>query len=1105
MDTLADLQTELNEINHVLAAPEGLPAASRAVILAALQARQADLQAQIAARSAPAEIRQRVTILFADLVGFTALAEKLDPEEAHDFLRQLWARLDQVIGQFGGQVDKHMGDGVMAVWGLRHPREDDPAQAIRAALTMQPALSDFCQYASLPALAMRVGVNTGLVSVAVIGAAEETNIIGDAVNVTARLEKAAPVGGVLISQATWEGARGLFAVQAQPPLTVKGKSDPLLTYLVVGETARDFGLTTRGLGGLSTRTIGRSAELTALQQAFLRASGGGGQQWVTVTGEAGVGKSRLLADFDRWLPSVPGGVTLLKGRAWPQAEFSPYALCRDWLSFYCRVDEQDTPTLAQGKLIAAFRAVLGQELGEEAAVFIGQLLGFGFREHPWVAHIVQDRPQIYGRSLVLLREFLTRLSAVRPLALLLEDLHWADAESLALLADLLVAPQSWRLCVVGLARPDFWQRPGNWVETADLPAIRHHWRLDLALLSPPIAAELARELLQNMARPPEWLITLLVERGGGNPYFMEELLRWLLDEGVITVTAQGWQAGAEPPPLVAVPGTVQGVFQSRLEQLAAAERATLQQAAVVGRVFWAEAVAYVGQEALPPPHWQALQQRAFVRRWPSSQLAGLTEYHFHHVLLRDVVYEYTLKKLRRVYHGRAAVWLAETAVAHPNEWAVMIARHYEQAEEAALAGEWYGRAGQRAQEMYAPDAAIGYYQKALTLLPDDAPREPQRMVWWQELGKVLRGQNRHAEAVAAFAAALAAATKLQDQAAQVRAWSNLSEMQGQQGALQVALDSAAAAETVARQLGHPAELARALAAKSWVFYRLGQAAQARVLSEEALALSTMQADRREMIESLITLGAAHWLLGRHDEFGRLAQQALALSRELGDRRYVGVLLNNLGANAYMQGDYEAAAALFGEALAAARAIGYRATERLALSNLGGALVGQERFETAVATLQQVIAMVGADRWYELPNTYRFLAEAYLGLGQTEAALHAAQSSLALAQEMGAQDLVGRAWRALGMALAEGERARQRPSGILPPEGTSAAACFAKSLEIFAGKKAESERARTLRAWAQQEAAQGNVAQGQALWQEAQGIFARLGLWREVERMGEGGE
>lgn len=1100
---------ELEQLEQAIVALEAQRATLGDAVVEAMLApareKLAELRTEAASRTL-SEQRKLMTILFADVSGFTAITETIDAEEMQDILRQLWARLDAAVLRFGGTIDKHIGDAIMAVWGINQLHEDDPVQAVRAGVALQKELEDWrleigdSPIANLQSpISMRVGINTGLASISFIASTGERNVIGDTVNLASRLEHAAPVNGVLISQATYDWIRGLFEVEPQPPLQVKGKVEPVQTYLAIREQPRTFEIQRRGLAGVTTRTIGREREAAFLHSAYQQAQSGAGLRWVTVTGEAGVGKSRLLAEFEHWIELRPEDIWYLKARAWPQTQRSPYFLLRDLLAFRFQIGDNDSLLVAREKLESGLVAVMGDPLGRETAAFLGQLAGLDFSQSQWIANIAADTGQIRGRARVLLEQFLTHLCASGPAVLLLEDLHWADEESLSLLADILNKPHPWPLCVVGVARPSFWERVGNWGQVA------HHRRLELAPLGQEVAADLVRELLQKVEQPPAWLVELLVERGSGNPYFTEELVRWLIEQDVIEAGEERWEVNAGRSVGLSVPGSIQGVLQARLERLNRPERAALQQAAVLGRAFWDGAVAYVGQEAIPTERWDALQKRDLVFRQAASQLPAETERHFKHALLRDVVYEYTLKKLRARYHKRAAEWLVQTAAERANEWAAVIAQHYEQAGELALAADWYGRAGKQAHDTFAPEAAVAYYQKALTLMPAGANYNTCCLTWSEGLGETLGGQARFTEAAEAYVTMRQAAAEAGNLIAQARAWNGLATMQQGQGNNRAMLESAGQAKSLAERAGANSELASALYRRGWAFYRLGDATTALAHGEQALAVSQTAGGRREQADSLKLLGLAYQVLGRFEQARSYQERALLIYREMGDRRSVASMLNNLGEMMRSSGDYAAAGQRYRDALAMIQEIGNRDLEIAVLNNLGAAGVGSGDYDEAEANLRQAIEMASAG-WFALSETYRFWAEACLGQARMMAAgpeqkaklieaWEAARRALVLGQETENQEFIGGAWRALGQVAAEIQDVEWKPAGVAP-----AAHWFGESLQIFTEMGAEAERARTMREWARYELDKGNGERGRQMWHKAQDMFSQLGMVMEVAQM-----
>jgi class 3 adenylate cyclase len=297
--------TEMEQLEHAMAALEAQRSTlGDGVVDAALAPMRDKLAALKAQQPSTEQHRKQVTVLFADVSGFTAMSETMDAEDVTGVMNALWQRLDAAIASCGGAIDKHMGDAVMALWGVQTAHESDPEQAIRAALAMQAALAAFRDERGVR-LAMRIGLNTGPVLLGEVGSTHEFTAMGDTVNLASRLEHAAPVGGVLISHDTYRHVRGLFDVQALEPITVKGKAEPVRVYVVQSAKPRAFRLGTRGVEGVETRMIGREAELKRLQDAVHAILQDREMQAVTIVGEAGLGKSRLLYEFQSWLELLP--------------------------------------------------------------------------------------------------------------------------------------------------------------------------------------------------------------------------------------------------------------------------------------------------------------------------------------------------------------------------------------------------------------------------------------------------------------------------------------------------------------------------------------------------------------------------------------------------------------------------------------------------------------------------------------------------------------------------------------------------------------------------------------------------------------------------------
>ena len=1098
--------TERKELERAIAALDEQRAALGDdvvdTMVAAAREKLAVLEAQRAV-----EQRKQVTVLFADISGFTAMSEMMDPEEVRDVMNAIWARLDGVIIAHGGTIDKHMGDAVMAIFGAPAAHEDDPERAVRTALAMQRETEDWNLEIgeSKPPISIRIGIHTGPVLLGVVGTTAEYTAMGDTVNLAQRLQEAAPARGILISHATYRRVRGVFSVWMKEPITVKGKAEPVPVYVVLQARPRAFRIASRGVEGVKTRMVGRETELAQLQEALRTVMETRKAQVITVVGEAGVGKSRLLYEFDSWIALLLERISHFKGRADEKMSSMPYFLIRDFFSFRFEIQDNDPAIVAREKLERGITEFMGAD-GVEKAHFIGHLIGFDFSASPYLRGILGDARQIRDRAFYYITQFFTAVARRGPTVVFLEDIHLANEGSLDLIDHLARECRQVPLLIVCLARPSLFERRPSWGERQTA-----YTRLELAPLSEESSAQLVAEILRRVDQVPDSLQELILSRAEGNPFYIEEFIKVLIEDGAIVTGAEQWQVRPERLTEIRVSPTIVGVLQARLDRLQPTEREMLQRASVVGRVFWEGALVRICESVGKridrgeiSAALQALCKKELIFRRDDSAFAGEREYIFKHAILHDVTYESVLKRLRRAYHAQVAAWLFERGGERVGEYAGLIGEHYEYADETIQAAGWYGRAGKQARNTYAPEVAIGYYQKALALLLSDEISKAytaQQISLYEGLAEMLLWQARYAEAAEACTAMREAAEVSGDVIAQARAWNRLSRTQDAQGDYPAALESASQAEDIsrrAREAGDAAkaELARALFRKGWGFYRLGDAKAALELGEQALALSSELNARREIADSLNLLGGVNSLLGHHGNAARYNTRAIALYQELGDRERIGAMLNHLGYHARLRGDYSATVALCQEALKIAYETGNRNAEMAFLSNLDGARVGMGEYRVAEYDLRRIIRwaeIAGQGGW--LSGTYRFLAEACLGQGKVDESLTTAQRALALGQGVGAPTLVGGAWRILGMALAQAAR-----SITIGDQAYDAAACFTESSRVFTEIGAEGERARTLREWAKYEMDQGDLARGEAAWQKARDLFARLGMELEVERM-----
>jgi class 3 adenylate cyclase/tetratricopeptide (TPR) repeat protein len=1045
----------------------------------------APLRARLAALTPRGEQRKQVTVLFADVSGFTALAEQLDPEAVRDLMNRLWTRLDDAILRHGGTIDKHIGDAVMALFGAPTAREDDAERAVRCALELQTILGGFTTESRGDApLAMRVGLHTGAVILGTVGTTGEWTALGDAVNLASRIEHAAPVGGVLVSHDTYRHVRGLFDVRALDPIQVKGKKDPVQVYAVDAAKERGFRIGSRGVEGMETPLVGRDPELRALQDAYREVVETGRARQLTVIGEAGIGKSRLLWAFVEWLELLPDSVLLFRGRANADLERAPYAVLRDLLFFRFQIRESDPPATARARLHEGLSALIGSE-ADAATDALARLVGlFDGTESNRDGRA--DAREIRARAFDGVCHMLRAAAERAPVTLLLEDLQWADDGTLDLLDQVAIQCADVPLVLVGLTRPALFDRRERWGLTDET-------RLELAPLSSDASGQLLDAILQRVPDLPEALRTRITTAADGNPFYLEELVKMLVEDGVVVKGDPHWSIRPERLRDLKVPPTLTAVLQARLDALPPDELTCLQRASVLGRSFWDGAVDALDTGELPLDALLAsLVARELVFPRSESAFTGTREYVFKHALLHEVVYESVLMRLRQTWHRRAAAWLQQRSGPRAALFASRIAEHWERAGEGAEAGHWHVRAGRQSQRTYALAEAATQYERALDRLAVEIPdARIGRLAAWEGLGEVRFWQAEYEPALEAFASLEEEAALAGDRPAQARSAERRAALLHEAGRVQEALVSAERASKLAEEAGDRLVHTRALVQRAWCAFRLGRPRDACALGSQALDRCPEGApqDRAGVLRLLL---AGHLSVSDYAAARTYGESALALYEEIGDSRGVGQAHNALGETALQVGDHARAEVHYSEALAIYRRIGHRNGELSALLNVGAARTLLGRYDEGRSLLEQAISLAPAG-WYALAEAERRRAEASLGLGDEATAVEAARAAVEAASRGESMEFLGLSLRTLGTVTAAvgpvevGERQ------------WDARSCFTESARILKEAALPAEGARTQRAWGLYELSEGRTQAGGARLRAARRIFTELGMPDEIAR------
>jgi class 3 adenylate cyclase len=628
------------------------------------------------------EERRVVTVLFADLVGFTSRAERLDPEDVRAILSPYYKRLREEIEAFGGTVEKFIGDAVMGVFGAPVAYGDDPERAVRAALRVREAVHELNDAGPELDLEVRIAVNTGEAVVA-LGARTwegEAMVAGDVVNTASRLQTHAPVDGILVGEETYRSTRSTVEYEEAEPVVAKGKAAPVAAWLALRASRLPGERTDWGVP-----IVGRESELAALAGSWDRVVAERQALLVTVVGPPGVGKTRLTSEFLDAVGKM--GVRTLRGRSFPYGASGPYGAFAQQVKQVAGIFDSDPPALALEKLERAVAELLeSAEDSAEVASHLAMLVGLGEAES------VPDRHILFFAA----RRLAEALARGRPTVLAFEDIHWADPSLLDLVEVLASRIREAPLLLLAHARPDLLDERPGW--GGGLPAYT-------ALALEPLDAEHARELAARLlAQGAAEHAERIAEAGEGNPLFIEELAASFAEQATPT--------GRD------LPTSIRGIVAARLDALPPPERAVLLEASVVGKVFWTGVLARLGThgDGLPAA-LDSLEQRDLIRREPVSRLRGEAQFRFKHMLIRDVAYATLPRAKRREGHAAVAAFLEEATA--DGESAAAIGHHWREAGNPKRAVEHFLAAAELASRGWAKGEAVKLYNDALALVPTD--------------------------------------------------------------------------------------------------------------------------------------------------------------------------------------------------------------------------------------------------------------------------------------------------------------------------------------------------------------------------------------------------
>ncbi|HSD85598.1 MAG TPA: ABC transporter substrate-binding protein, partial [Anaerolineae bacterium] len=688
------------------------------------------LQDKMRAASANVEgERKPVTILFTDIVGSTALAERLDPEEWKEIVSGAHQRVSEAVYRYEGTIAQLLGDGVLAFFGAPITHEDDPIRAVRAALDIQEAILAYAQelHGYVNDFQMRIGINTGVVVLGQVGSDMhmEYLAIGDAVNLAARLQSAARPGHVLISEATERMVKAAFDLEALGEITVKGKTGPIKVYEAVGPKAAPG--SGRGLQGLGSPFVGRDQELAALNGSLDRLMAGHGQV-VAVLGEAGIGKSRLVEVSHTKRPDMR--VRWLEGRALSYGETLSFWTITQLIKNDLGLSDGDP----EAKIKVTLRKRVSALFGDRAMnvlPYLAHLMGVKMDDESAQRVHQLDGETLKRQTLWAITEYFRAAAQEGPCVLVFEDLHWADPSTLDALEKLLALTDRVPLLLLLLARIE--RDHGSWQIKVKAETNYAHRYTEIMLK--PLSSEDSNDLVDHLlevADLPDGIRHLILERSEGNPFYLEEIIRSLIEQGVIVHEGGAWRATAEIVN-VEIPETLQGVLLARIDRLQEDVRRTLQLASVIGKSFLYRLLeAIAAAERQVDEHLSLLQRADLVRE--KARRPEL-EYVFKHSLTQEAAYNSLLIERRREFHHKVGEALEQLFADRVVEFYGLLAHHFDAAEEHAKAIDYLIKAGDKSRLEDAHEEAVKFYRRALELLDRSGDRQ-RAIKTWLKLGLI---------------------------------------------------------------------------------------------------------------------------------------------------------------------------------------------------------------------------------------------------------------------------------------------------------------------------------------------------------------------------------
>ncbi|HLF89261.1 MAG TPA: adenylate/guanylate cyclase domain-containing protein [Anaerolineales bacterium] len=885
--------------------------------------------------------RRIVTMLFCDTKGSTAAASQLDPEEWAEIINGAFEHMIKPVYKYEGTIARLMGDAILAFFGAPIAHEDDPERAVRAGLEIVQSIQPYNEKVKRNwglEIDVRVGINTGLVVVGAVGSdlRMEYSALGDAINLAARMEQTADPGTVRIAEPTYKQIAPLFDFENLGGIEVKGKAEPVQAYRVLGVKTERGQL--RGIQGLDSPLVGRDAEMHTLRGAIIELRQGRGGI-ISLMGEAGLGKSRLIAELRKEPTPVTGGkISLhwLEGRSLSYENTTPYAPFIDLLNESFSLQNEQTNDEKYIVIKSQIETLL-PEHGNRLAPFIASLLEVTPSGYDNERIRYLEPPRLRGGIFQAVAHYLEYLAQDQPLVLAIDDIHWIDPSSLDLLESLLPLTDRVPVLLITLFRPRRQEPSWRFHETAQRNFAHRYKTIQLQPLDKESSRELVANLLHVEDLPPR-VRQLILDKSEGNPFFVEEVIRSLLDAGLVVQVNGHWRTTKEIEN-ISVPDTLAAVINTRLDRLKDDEKQIIQTASVIGREFQYNILNEIYEMdhhhlgGILDSSLTDLQRRELVR-----EKARIPQrlYTFKHALTQETAYESLLHKKRRELHRMVAECLEKN---EPDRVAE-IARHFIEARELARSLPYLLTAAERAAHAYATPEAIGFYRQSLTLL-DRVDNLPLLRRAFEGLGNALTFAQQIPEAVETYQKMYAAANTNTDDSMKVSALNKLALVTSlYMGNFDTANTYLAEADSIARGNEDKFGVSELSLVRCMMCTAAADFEGVVRYMDETVALGKELGVKEQIVMGLEHIANSQLFMTLFEQGWESIQEGLAISREIGDRHHEAGLLLSAFLYHFGQGDLDAAQKAADETVLICEQIG--AVQQLIYATWGQGLIAQMR-------------------------------------------------------------------------------------------------------------------------------------------------------------------